>query len=46
MKADYLMMNGEKNLFFPTAVKTQFPGIQNKTNNKKIDSENKSIFVT
>ena len=31
--------------FFSTTVKTQVPGIQNKTNNIKTDSENKSIFV-
>ena len=44
MKVDQLIMNGEKN-FFSTTVKTQVPGIQNKTNNIKTDSENKSIFV-
>ena len=32
-------------IFFLTIVKTQVPGVQSKTNNIKIDSENKSIFV-
>ena len=44
MKVDQLIMNGEKKIF-STTVKTQVPGIQNKTNNIKTDSENKSIFV-
>ena len=44
MKVDYLITNGEKN-FFQILQKTQVLGIQNKTNNIKIDSENKSIFV-
>ena len=45
MKVEYLITNGEKNFFFQLLEKTQVPGIQNKTNNIKIDSENKSIFV-
>ena len=44
MKVDYLITNGEKK-FLKLLLKTQVPGIQNKTNNIKIDSENKSIFV-
>ena len=44
MKVDYLITNGKKN-FFQILQKTQVPGIQSKTNNIKIDSENKSIFV-
>ena len=42
MKVDYLITNG---FFSNYCKKTQVPGIQNKTNNIKIDSENKSIFV-
>ena len=45
MKVYYLNTNGEKKNFFPNIVKTQVPGIQNKTNIIKIDCENKSIFV-
>ena len=45
MKVEYLITNGEKKFFFQILEKTQVPGIQNKTNNIKIDSENKSIFV-
>ena len=44
MKVDYLITNG-KIFFFQILQKTQVPGIQSKTNNIKIDSENKSIFV-
>ena len=44
MKVDYLITNGEKKNL-KLLLKTQVPGIQNKTNNIKIDSENKSIFV-
>ena len=40
MKVYYLITNG----FFSNYCKKQVPGIQNKTNNIKIDSENKSIF--
>ena len=40
MKVDYLITNGEKKI----VKKTQVPRIQSKTNNIKIDSENKSIF--
>ena len=40
MKVDYLITNGEKEI----VKKTQVPRIQSKTNNIKIDSENKSIF--
>ena len=40
MKVDYLITNG----FFSNYCKKQVPGIQNKTNNIKIDSENKSIL--
>ena len=40
MKVDYLITSG-----FNYCKKTQVPGIQNKTNNIKIDSENKSIFA-
>ena len=36
MKVDYLITNGEKNVFFPTTVKNLVPGIQNKTNNIEI----------
>ena len=36
-------MTGKK-LFFQILQKTQVPGIQSKTNNIKIDSENKSIL--
>ena len=43
MKVDYLITNGKK-FFFQILQKTQVPGIQSKTNNSKIDSENKSIF--
>ena len=43
MKVDYLITNGEKK-FFSNYCKKQVPGTQNKTNNIKIDSENKSIF--
>ena len=39
MKVDYLIMNG----FFSNC-KKQVPGIQNKANNIKVNSENKSIF--
>ena len=45
MKVDYLITNGEKKISFPTLQKTQVLGIQNKTNDIKIDSEHKSIFV-
>ena len=45
MKVDYLIMNGEKKFFFQLLQKTQVLGIQNKTNDIKIDSEHKSIFV-
>ena len=45
MKVDYLITNGEDIYFFQLLQKTQFPGMQNKTNNIKIDTENKSIFV-
>ena len=45
MKVDYLITNGEKKSFFQLLQKAQFPGIQDKTNNIKVDSENKSIFV-
>ena len=45
MKVDNLITNGEKKIFFQLLQKTQVPGIQNKTNDIKIDSENKSIFV-
>ena len=44
MKVDYLITNGEKK-FSQLLQKAQVPGIQNKTNNIKRDSENKSIFV-
>ena len=44
MKVDYLITNGEKK-FFQLLSKTQVPGMQNKTNNVKIDCENRSIFV-
>ena len=36
-------MSGKK-IFFQILQKTQVPGIQSKTNNIKIDSENKSIL--
>ena len=45
MKNDYLITNGQKYLFFQLLSKAKVPGIQDKTNNIKIDSENKSIFV-
>ena len=45
MKVDYLITNGEKKFFFQLLQKTQVQGMQDKTNNIKIDSENKSIFV-
>ena len=45
MKVDYLITNGQKYLFFKPLKKTKIPGIQSKTNNIKIESENKSISV-
>ena len=44
MKVDYLITNGEKKNF-SNYCKKQVRGIQNKANNIKIDSENKSNFV-
>ena len=39
MKVDYLITNEEKK-FSATSVKKQVPGMQNKSNDIKIDSEN------
>ena len=45
MKVDYLITNREKKKIFQLLQRTKVPVIQNKTNDIKIDKENKFIFV-
>ena len=44
MKVNYFITNREKKTF-SNYCKKHVPGTQNKTNNIKVDSENKSFFV-